>query len=91
VRSPEETVILIAGGLTVAVLAFVVSWRRWDDAIEVLNVPLPLLKFLGVRFQRGIDGRLHLLALPFHVRLALSLISGLSAAILVTLMHLYVF
>ena len=80
-----EQIIVLAGTFCVAALTFWVTWKKWDDGRDVANMDEDLTQFMGVEFKRGIDGKRRMKSMPRHVRLALSLISSLMAAILVTL------
>jgi hypothetical protein len=67
----------IATLVVVAVLTFWQTWRRWGNTGEVKKQSDTAKKFLGIKFARGLDGNWHLTPLPFHLRLALSLIPTL--------------
>jgi len=69
--------------IAVAALIFWQTWRRWGNTTEVKKQSDTTRKILGIKFTRGLDGSWNLTPLPFHLRLALSLIPALLAAIAV--------
>lgn len=75
------TLTLIAA-VTGAALVFWRVWKFYDDDWEMANRPEDEQKFLGIRFVRGFDGKRHLVALPWHLRIAVSLIPSLVTAVL---------
>ena len=80
-----EQIIELAGISFVAALTFWLTWKKWDDGRDAENMDEDVTRFMGVEFKRGFDGKRHMKSMPRHVRLALSLISGLFAAIVALL------
>jgi hypothetical protein len=69
--------------IAVAALTFWQTWRKWGDVTDVGYTSKNAKQFLGIKYVRGFDGKPHLVPLPFHLRLALSLIPALLVAIAV--------
>lgn len=67
------------------IFAFVVNWRRMDDATEMGKLSDAARRFLSVDSVKSIDGRVRYRVAPFHLRVAISLICALIITILALL------
>ena len=77
---PALQIILVLVG---AAISFVATWRKLEDRGEMDAIPEQEKRMLGLQFRKGFDGKAHLVPLPFHLRVAISLAGSLMGAVAV--------
>ena len=77
--------------ILIGVISFVATWRRLDDPVEIEKMSHDSKQAMDVGFVRGFDGRKHLRPMSYHLRFALSLLSGLVSATLGALWARFIF
>jgi len=81
----------IIGVVLAAVLGTYVTWRRLDNPSVPKQISGKSKDALGIRFDRGIDGKFHLRKpIDLHLRICLSLICGLFPAVIAAVYLKYV-